>query len=78
MFGSLESAEGISKDLAVETGMVVVSVGYRLSPEVKFPVPILVSNVLFLFFVFFVFCYCMGPWFRDMQARNSAFIRFRS
>eukprot|EP00904_Undaria_pinnatifida_P003049 jgi/Undpi1/12745/HiC_scaffold_6.g02413.m1 len=40
MFGSLEAHDTISQDLATASGMIVVSVGYRLSPEVKFPVPI--------------------------------------
>ncbi|CAM9401485.1 unnamed protein product [Laminaria digitata] len=39
MFGSVESHETISRDLAEASGMILVSVGYRLSPEVKFPVP---------------------------------------
>ena len=54
MFGSLEAHDTISQDLATASGMIVVSVGYRLSPEVKFPVPIQVRLVLVLYF--FVFC----------------------
>lgn len=43
MFGSLDGTESIAKDLAASTGMIVVSVDYRLVPEVRFPVPIKVS-----------------------------------
>ena len=35
--GSLETHDGIARSLAKETGYKVVSVGYRLAPEVAFP-----------------------------------------
>lgn len=44
MFGSVESHDAISRDLAEASGMILVSVGYRLSPEVKFPVPVQVRG----------------------------------
>lgn len=43
MLGSLQSAESIAKDLAAKTGMICVSVAYRLAPEYKFPVPVKVN-----------------------------------
>lgn len=44
MFGSVEATDAVAKDLAEASEMIVVSVGYRLSPEVKFPVPVRVSE----------------------------------
>lgn len=38
--GSLETHENFSRKLAKETSVVVVSVGYSLAPEAKFPTPI--------------------------------------
>jgi acetyl esterase/lipase len=37
VFGNLETHDSVCRDLAAESGAVVVSVDYRLSPEVKFP-----------------------------------------
>ena len=40
VYGSLDEAEMISRNLASITGAIVISVEYRLSPEHKFPVPL--------------------------------------
>lgn len=44
MFGSIDAYDGVARDLADASDMIVVNVGYRLAPEVKFPVPIKVSD----------------------------------
>ncbi|GAA0539888.1 alpha/beta hydrolase [Halorubrum ejinorense] len=38
--GTLDSVDGICRELAVRSGAVVVSVDYRLAPEHPFPVPV--------------------------------------
>lgn len=48
MFGSVEATDAIARDLAEASEMIVVSVGYRLSPEVKFPVPVRVSEIQYV------------------------------
>ncbi|CAM9257882.1 unnamed protein product [Pylaiella littoralis] len=40
MFGTVDAHDAMSRDLAEASRMIVVSVGYRLTPEVKFPGPI--------------------------------------
>jgi acetyl esterase len=40
VFGDLESADPIARNLAVGAGCVVASVDYRLAPDTKFPGPI--------------------------------------
>ena len=40
VLGNLDTADATARYLAVEAGCVVVSVGYRLAPEAKFPVPL--------------------------------------
>ncbi|CAN0467514.1 unnamed protein product, partial [Ectocarpus sp. 12 AP-2014] len=40
LFGTVDAHDNISRDLAEATRMIVVSVGYRLAPEVKFPGPV--------------------------------------
>lgn len=37
VFGNLDTHDSVCRDLAAESGAVVISVDYRLSPEVKFP-----------------------------------------
>ncbi len=37
VFGNLDTHDAVCRDLAAESGAVVISVDYRLSPEVKFP-----------------------------------------
>lgn len=43
MFGSLDWTDGVAEDMANETGMIVVAVGYRLAPEFTFPTPVKVG-----------------------------------
>lgn len=43
MLGSMNAFDPVAKDIAVESGMLVVSVDYRLSPETRFPLPVHVS-----------------------------------
>ncbi|CAB1120654.1 unnamed protein product [Ectocarpus sp. CCAP 1310/34] len=40
LFGTVDAHDNISRDIAEATRMIVVSVGYRLAPEVKFPGPV--------------------------------------
>ncbi|BCU68019.1 alpha/beta hydrolase [Sulfolobales archaeon HS-7] len=40
VFGSVESYDGLVRLLAKESGMTVLSVGYRLAPEHKYPIPV--------------------------------------
>jgi len=40
VWGSIDTHDGICRRLAHETGGVVVSVGYRLAPETRFPGPV--------------------------------------
>ncbi|CAN0290503.1 unnamed protein product, partial [Ectocarpus fasciculatus] len=40
LYGTVDAHDIISRDLAEATRMIVVSVGYRLAPEVKFPGPV--------------------------------------
>lgn len=44
MFGTVDAHDAMSRDLAEASRMIVVSVGYRLTPEVKFPGPIKVQQ----------------------------------
>ena len=39
VFGSVNSSDGLTRHLAHQSGYVVLSVDYRLSPEIKFPGP---------------------------------------
>lgn len=48
IFGCPNAADVMSKDLAAETEMIVVSVLYRLAPEVKFPGPLKVRTTSLL------------------------------
>lgn len=40
VWGSLETHDGICRRLAARTGAAVISVGYRLAPETRFPGPV--------------------------------------
>nr|WP_308417957.1 alpha/beta hydrolase [Metallosphaera hakonensis] len=40
VFGSVESYDGLVRLLSKESGMTVLSVGYRLAPEHKYPTPV--------------------------------------
>ncbi|KAM3584104.1 hypothetical protein VKS41_004070 [Umbelopsis sp. WA50703] len=37
VIGTLDSYDGVCREMCVETGAIVISVDYRLSPEAKFP-----------------------------------------
>lgn len=47
MFGTVDAHDPISRDMAESSRMIVVSVGYRLAPEVHFPEPVKVRPVLY-------------------------------
>ncbi|KAG2186457.1 hypothetical protein INT44_002679 [Umbelopsis vinacea] len=48
VFGDIQSYDGICRHMCVKTGAVVISVGYRLAPEAKFPAGLEDSYAAFL------------------------------
>ncbi len=59
VLGNLDTADCVSRQLAVGAGCVVVSVDYRLSPEARFPVP-------------FDDCYAVTQWIAQNGASINA------
>lgn len=43
MFGTVDAHDAMSRDFAEASRMIVVSVGYRLAPEFRFPEPLKVQ-----------------------------------
>lgn len=66
IFGSVDASNDVAVDIAEASGMIVVNVGYRLAPEVKFPVPLMVS-FFFLRGVDDRLVYCVVQRFTDRR-----------